>query len=304
MKSIVFGVILFLLAPSLWALSLDDRLKVAEQRLVDLERLYLEEKRKNTEVQTELQKRITSLQAANRGFLEEVESLKKDLSQVGQDSELGQQGTRRVQAKLEELEQAQAAHTLELFELKEMIKAQREASEAAVLAEDRGFAEAQAAFGAKQYQRTAELALGLYKKAPKSPLADDALFMAGYAKFLAEAYGEANGHFSELIKLYPDSPKLIEAHWRLSLGLEKLGESEAALVHLQLVISQTQNPELAALATPKLAAIKALAQPAPVADPQAKTEEKPKAQAKEKTKEKPKKKTKTKPITTAPADSP
>ena len=121
---------------------------------------------------------------------------------------------------------------------------------------------------------------------------------------MAEAYAEANGHFSELIKLYPDSPKLIEAHWRLSLGLEKLGESEAALVHLQLVISQTQNPELAALATPKLAAIKALAQPAPVADPQAKTEEKPKAQAKEKTKEKPKKKTKTKPITTAPADSP
>src|SRR3989339_1772574 len=102
--ALTLGLVLLFPAP-LWALKLEDRMEVLEKRLVDLERLGLEQKTELLDKTKELAKKAEAQQKSNKEFYKALDQLKEDFAQVNRGAEQDDLAARKLQAKLEELEQ-------------------------------------------------------------------------------------------------------------------------------------------------------------------------------------------------------
>ncbi|OGG99750.1 MAG: hypothetical protein A2600_02270 [Candidatus Lambdaproteobacteria bacterium RIFOXYD1_FULL_56_27] len=258
--ALTLGLVLLFPAP-LWALKLEDRMEVLEKRLVDLERLGLEQKTELLDKTKELAKKAEAQQKSNKEFYKALDQLKEDFAQVNRGAEQDDLAARKLQAKLEELEQKLNAQGVELFELKELIKAQTQAQEASatqaqVAKSEAVFEQGLQDFKDKKYAAAQEGLLDFAKKSPNQPLAPEALYYGAFSAFLLKDYKTANPAFDDLIRLYPESPRLLTARWQLALGLLAAKDPGAAKAQLAILAKQTTDPKLAEKAKKKLKTLK------------------------------------------------
>lgn len=259
--ALTLGMALLIPAP-LWALKLEDRVEVLEKRLVDLERMGLDQKTEFQAKEKEWAKKAEALQKSNKEFFKALDQLKEDFAQVNRGSEQDDLASRKLQAKLEELEQKLNAQGVELFELKEMIKAQAQAQEAAAAKPpqeapaDPAFEKGLKEFKEKNYAAAQAGLLAYAKASPNQPQAPEALYYGAFSAFLLKDYKTANPAFDDLIRLYPDSPRVPNARWQLALGLLAAKDPGSAKAQLTILAQQTQDQKLAEKAKKKLKTLK------------------------------------------------
>lgn len=242
--------------PSAWALSASEKVELVEKRMVDLERVQNDQRKDFEAFKEKIEARLAQLQEAQKGFYSELDELRQDQRAITEEAERGQLSGRTLTAKIEELERKIEAQSVELFELKEILKTQA----GKLAAEDRAeaFEEAMKVFKAGNWPKAQDQLLSLAAQAKDPDLAKEALYYGSFAAHVRKDWKAANQGFSDLLRLYPDSDRVPASTWRLALGLIAAGDPGAAKPLLKKLAASKEKDQakLAAKARAKLKQLK------------------------------------------------
>jgi len=241
---------------SAFGVSLKDRVEVLEQRVVDFERLQQEQSKAVDRRLKKAEKKAEQLLKGYRGFFDELESFRDDLRQIGGTSEEVEHGKRQLSLQFAELERKLEAQGVEIFELKELIKAQEKAPSLSSAEADKQFAVGMKHFKKKRWTKAQVALLKLAGQTDNPKVASEALYYGSFAAVIQKKWAVSNPGFSDLISLYPKSRRVLDARWQLASGLIAQGKTSAGKTQLKLLSKQKTNKKLARKAKAKLKQLK------------------------------------------------
>jgi tol-pal system protein YbgF len=95
------------------------------------------------------------------------------------------------------------------------------------------------------------------KKYPKSPLASDAIYWIGEARYASGRYDEAVLQFDRVIKEFPGSRKELSALLKQGLAFEKMGDPRSAKIIYQKLMKEKPHTPQARMAANKMKSLPA-----------------------------------------------
>jgi len=121
--------------------------------------------------------------------------------------------------------------------------------------EERQYREAYALFRRGSPQQALPLFEDFLKKYPKSPLAADAVYWIGEARFAEGRFDEAVLNFDKVIKEFPGSKKEVNALLKQGQAFEKMGDPRSARIIFQKLVHDHPHTVQARMASSRLKAL-------------------------------------------------
>ncbi|MBI5570874.1 MAG: tol-pal system protein YbgF [Desulfomonile tiedjei] len=121
--------------------------------------------------------------------------------------------------------------------------------------EERQYREAYSLFRRGSPQQAVPLFEDFLRKYPKSPLAADAVYWVGEARFAEGRFDEAVLNFDKVIKEFPGSKKELNALLKQGQAFEKMGDSRSAKIIFQKLVHDHPHTVQARLAASRLKAL-------------------------------------------------
>ncbi len=106
-----------------------------------------------------------------------------------------------------------------------------------------------------QYEEAVESFAAFLKSSPRHVYADRAQFWVGEARYRSKDYPMAIIAFNRLEGEFPDSFRRVEAGYKKSIALEKVGRAEEAVVQLKELIRRFPRHPLTSEASARLASL-------------------------------------------------
>ena len=238
---------LFSCTPSQPSRRQTDKIAILEQRIVALEREKLKSvadlRAETSQLLEKVRQEIENFRKAQRFFIEELDSLKKDASLITNDNEKAQHAIRKNSLRIQQLVKKTGDQVLALEELKKFFSSSFDTAASISPKEKSAFDKVFQQYKKKNFKFALKGFKEFRQNYPESELTDDAMFFTAYIYFLTGKYNASSLRFFELLEQYPDSKRTNEVKWWLGISLERTGDLNGALdLYRELSSLDKQNP--------------------------------------------------------------
>jgi tol-pal system protein YbgF len=127
-----------------------------------------------------------------------------------------------------------------------------ETADAAAPAPRELFSQAYADFRRGNYDLAIQAFREFLRRNATSELADNAQYWIGECHLGKKEYSDAVAAFDELLRQYPATERIPEAHYKKAVALERLGRRSQALIEYRFVFERFPNTEAGRLARTKV----------------------------------------------------
>lgn len=224
-----------------------DKITTIESRIVVLEKEKLKSvadlQAETTRLLEKFREEIENFRKSQQFFIEELDGLKEDASQITNDNEKAQHDIRKISLHIQQLDRRIGDQLLTLDELKKFFDSSVNTTNTNSPAEKSAFDKVFQQYKKKNFKIALIGFEEFRKNYPESKLIDDTMFFTAYIYFLTGEYNTSSLRFFELLEQYPSSKRINEVKWWLGISLEKTGDRNGALdLYRELSKLDKQNP--------------------------------------------------------------